>query len=417
MNSVLKYIESGIVFRLRLLFDPFLIPLYRRTIDKKVRRLRKKDVIRVAFVVSELGVWKSESLFIEMLRHKRFSPVVLIIPSKEVPESADDVKAYCTQKDYEYVDMRFTSYGIKKMIHPDIILYQKPYDYTMPVKYGFRRNWDALFCFVSYGFHSVNLRAVQETPLINASWQVYYENEDVYQSAEETMKRPCRNGVVTGLPMSDDLMLPISEYKDPWKKMDDGIIRKRIIWGPHHSVGNAAHGGIDYSTFLDYSDFMLEMAKKYADQIQFAFKPHPLLKSNLRRYWSEEQIDAYYHQWSILPNTQIELGEYKGLFMYSDALIHDSGSFTIEYHYSHHPLMYLIKNGVCHDENLNDFGKKAFLLHEKGFSSKDIEEFIVNIIEGRNPREGERNHFFEKCLLPPHGKSASENIINAILYG
>jgi hypothetical protein len=150
------------------------------------------------------------------------------------------------------------------------------------------------------------------------------------EETERLMKDPCGNGVVTGLPDTDDLIASTSEQPDPWKTVEGGKRLKRVIWAPHHSVGSGDHAGMDYSTFLEYADFMLEMARKYADRIQFAFKPHPLLRNNLRACWPEEKIDAYYRQWETLPNTQLELGSYKGLFVHSDAMIPDCGSFTIE---------------------------------------------------------------------------------------
>ena len=184
--------------------------------------------------------------------------------------------------------------------------------------------------------------------------------------------------------------------------------------GPHHSIGNADHGGIDYSTFLEYSDFILAMAQKYKDDIQMAFKPHPLLRKNLLAYWNEDKINEYYKRWDEYENTQLELGGYKGLFMHSDAMIHDSGSFTIEYHYTHKPVMYLVKNDK-HTDNQNEFAVQAYNLHYKGHNEEEIEKFICDVIAGCDPQYDERKKFFEESLLPPNGKTAAQNIIDAIL--
>ena len=48
-------------------------------------------------------------------------------------------------------------------------------------------------------------------------------------------------------------------------------------------------------------------------------------------------------EWESLSNAQLETGKYVDLFMTSDAMIHDCGSFTIEYHYTLKPVMYLVK--------------------------------------------------------------------------
>lgn len=409
-----QFIKNGIIFRRNQLLDPLIMPLYRHSIIEKRMWLRRKSVIKVAFVVPELGFWKTEALYRAMLQHERFRPVLLVIPSTEVPTGADAVVEYFKSRGYDYIDMRQTKKSIKQVLRPDIIFYQKPYDYSLPHKYNFRKNGYALFGYVSYCFHNVTVRDINETPLIHASWQVYYENQPVMEETERLMKDPCGNGVVTGLPDTDDLIASTSEQPDPWKTVEGGKRLKRVIWAPHHSVGSGDHAGMDYSTFLEYADFMLEMARKYADRIQFAFKPHPLLRNNLRACWPKEKIDAYYRQWETLPNTQLELGSYKGLFVHSDAMIHDCGSFTIEYLYTQHPVMYLLKHDH-HESVLNEFATQSFRLHYMGYSAGDIDQFLQNVCEDIDEKQAERKAFFDSCLLPPNNCSACENIINAIL--
>ena len=72
--------------------------------------------------------------------------------------------------------------------------------------------------------------------------------------------------------------------------------------------------------------------------------------------------------------------DYLALFKYSDALIHDCGSFTIEYLYMDNPVMFLTLD-EHHADNLNATAKKAYSLHYKGRSRIDIEEFVVSVIK------------------------------------
>ena len=76
--------------------------------------------------------------------------------------------------------------------------------------------------------------------------------------------------------------------------------------------------------------------------------------------------------------------------------------------------MYLMrKHG--RDVIYNEFGQKAFDLHYKGVTKDDIEGFIRNVIKGVDPLKEKRERFYNEHLIPPHGKTACENIINAIL--
>ena len=217
------------------------------------------------------------------------------------------------------------------------------------------------------------------------------------------------NCFVTGLPFTDLFFQPISFFPNPWKCQKKNL--KKIIWAPHHSI--LKDSPIFYSTFLKYYENMLSLAEKYKNDIQIAFKPHPLLLTKLYHIWGKEKTDHYYSQWENGENTQVVLGDYVPLFLYSDAMIHDCASFTIEYHYTKKPVMYLIKD-EHHADDLNEFGKMAFDLHYKGRCVEDVENFIKDVIAGRDEKEKDREIFYQDYLLPPDGNTASDNIIKAI---
>ncbi len=48
---------------------------------------------------------------------------------------------------------------------------------------------------------------------------------------------------------------------------------------------------------MKYHEFMLEMAQKYSDRIQIAFKPHPILRPELSlpEVW-KRKTDEYYRR-------------------------------------------------------------------------------------------------------------------------
>ena len=172
--------------------------------------------------------------------------------------------------------------------------------------------------------------------------------------------------------------------------------------------------GLALSSFLENGQLMLELMHKYENEVQWIFKPHPLLYSKLVKQWGKEKTDDYYNDWKNSENSQYENGQYDAIFKYSDAMIHDCSSFTIEYHYTKNPVMYLMRK-QGRDVIYNDFGQKAFDLHYKGNTKEQIEQFIQNVIRGVDPLKEERERFYNEHLIPPHGKTACENIIDAIL--
>ena len=376
---------------------------------KKIGNIRKKSKITVAFVLQEVSVWKTEDLYVLMRSHARFNPVIVIVPCLEVVGSESKTIEYCRERGYDFVFLS-NNENVYKCVSPDIIFYQKPYESIYPSQARFYSNLRSVFCYAYYTFHTFKEKWPYEPIFFDWVWQHYFENDSCLDETKPFISNGGNNCVVTGVPMSDVFLHHRNEYINPWKKSNG---RKCIIYAPHHS-GIRVKDHLQYSTFLDYSDYMLDLALKYQDRIVMAFKPHPSLKYKLEELWGKEQTNEYYQKWQTIENCQLELDNYEGLFIYSDALIHDCSSFTLEYFYAHKPMMYLEKDSH-HADNLLSYAKEAYNLHYKGHTKEDIEEFILNVINDIDPKAEEREIFFNKYLLPPDGKKASENIINSIL--
>ena len=369
----------------------------------KVKAIRRKDKIRTVFILTEVGVWKTELLYLEMLKHPRFEPILLVLPSTENDKAYDEVITFLNQKDYSYSTLQGKT--IKDSIHPDIIFYQKPYPGVLERKHGFWENLYALFCYAHYGFHSIMTDWAINEGSQRYAWIDCYENNSAKDEATTISRNQGRNFVVTGLPMMDELTIAASQNKHKASQ------KKTIIWAPHHSI---TQGLLEYSTFLSYANFMIEMANKYKNEVEFIFKPHPLLQPKLRALWGEEKTTKYYDQWASMPNTRIELGKYIDIFAESDAMIHDCGSFTIEYLYFNKPVMYLT-NGVDHETGMAQYAKEAYHMHYFGRNKEDIDTFIQNVLLGIDPMREARQEYHKKYLQVPGSTTACDNIINAIL--
>ncbi|MCR5191581.1 MAG: CDP-glycerol glycerophosphotransferase family protein, partial [Bacteroidales bacterium] len=213
------------------------------------------------------------------------------------------------------------------------------------------------------------------------------------------------NAVVTGYPGTEVFLRSDYHPSYSWKVQTGD--RKKVIWAPHHTVDN----GIDGSTFLLRCDDMLELADKYRDKIQFVFKPHPLLKFKLQLLWGSEKTEEYYGRWASGENTQLEESSYVDLFLTSDAMIHDSGSFTTEYLFTKKPVMYLTDEKNA-GRRFGPFGIKSYECHYHGASRQSVDDFLSNVVlGGDDPMKSRRQDFFEKYLQPIEGMLPSERII------
>ena len=384
--------------------------IYWRKLPPKVKSLRSKDTIKVLFINSTLNTWKTEMLYAVMSGHPRFQPTVGVFYSTKYPYAKDDFIAFLKKKGYNYVDLDTYNGGIKE-INPDIIFYGSPYSYAYPKGLAFEENLNYILCGCDYCINITKHVAHLKHPWYDFCWQFYVEHEDVAVRKKEILGKRANNIIVTGVPNQDELRLPRESFIDPWK---DQTGKKRIIYAPHHSFKGVNGDGIEFATFLDYGEAILDFAKKYEDKVTFAFKPHPFLYIRLLDIWGKERTDAYYKEWQGLPNTQFENEAYFGLFKYSDAIIHDCASFIVEYLYMDKPSLFL----VAESNNINDmfdFVKDCYYSHEQAYSETDIERFISNVIAGIDNKEIQRRDCIQKHLVPPHGKTACQNIIDAIL--
>lgn len=384
--------------------------LFHTWLSLRVRQIRKKDRIRFGFLLQELSQWKSESLYKAMLRHPKFDPVLFISPCLEIPGAEKDLMDYCKQKGYPY-SLLDPDKTIEAQTEIDMAVPEKPYKSQVYEKQRIENNKRIPFIMIPYFMGTITEDwVVNQRPSL-LCWRQFVDNESVRDAWSKVHRLKGLTYAVTGLPVMDELLTPKVELPDVWP-VSDG--RKRIIYAPHHTISDLHMEGIDYSTFLDYCDAMLEFRDKFKDRVYFVFKPHPSLRRKLVQLWGEEQTDAYYQKWQKPGYSHVEQGAYLSLFKHSDAMIHDCGSFTVEYMYMDNPVMYLVRNDN-HADTMISYAKEAFDLHYKGKSVADIEQFILNVIDGVDPLKDKRLAFKQHHLLPPNGKTACENIIESIL--
>jgi hypothetical protein len=102
--------------------------------------------------------------------------------------------------------------------------------------------------------------------------------------------------------------------------------------------------------------------------------------------------------------------------MTSDAMIHDSGSFSVEYHYSGNPVLYIADNFEQQVAEKGELGKLAMHQHYVGKCKEDIIRFIEEVVLNENdPMKEGRKEFYNQFLLPPNGKSVAENTMDVFL--
>jgi len=396
--------------------------LIRKAPERSIRvldRLKKKDSYKVVFFMMVASSWKYDTVYKLMQSSNIFKPIVVVVPilsfgneiqEKELSESDE----LCKRNGYEYLftwnQENNTWIDIKRTIQPDIVFFNNPYSYSKP-EYQIKYFLDCVTCYVPYSIRQERIFDIKFNKLLhNIVTRNYYESPLHFELAKKYARNKGENVVVTGFPAIDTIRFA-NPVNNAWKSQ---ITRKkRIIWSPHWTIPDFQKTTLDWSSFLMYFEFMFELADEYKDKVQISFKPHPLLKHTLikNEMWGKKRTVDYYNKWKELENGQLDESDYVSLFASSDALIHDCGSFMIEYLALNKPVLYLLNNTDIQNR-FNDFGIEAFKCHYKAQNAAEIRNFIESIVlQSNDPLLSERKDFCENVLLFKES-TASERIIN-----
>ncbi len=382
------------------------------------KSLKQKEHINVVFLCMNVPMWKCGHVFDLLRQNNRFKVFLFLSPAqnftyKQRCNDLKEMRAYFTERGIDYIDFELEAgkppVPIRDVVDPDLIFYPQPYPGTFEDVHSYEYFIKKLILYVPYAFVSRNAQYYDfNSEFSNLAWRLYYPTEESRKIATRNTFIHGRNVVVTGYSSADDYSLPMK--KDPWKTTNRPM--KRIVWAPHFTIRQRL-GFSQISNFLEVADYMKQLAGEYHDKVQFAFKPHPRLYTELCKYpdWGKERANEYYNFWLNGSNTQLETGDFIDLFKGSDALIHDSGSFTIDYLYFGKPVLYDNPNIEDAKRTGTPICQMAYDMHYKSQTVTDIKHFIDEVVlAGNDTMKEERMEFCNKYLMPSNGMSVARNI-------
>ena len=366
--------------------------------------------LKVLFLVIFGSVFPSRPVFEKMLQDDTFDPYIMVIPDMQ---RSSDHKIMTLSETFDelsrcYGERVICGYDYKSDTYqkPDddvkIVFFNNPYS-RMAHKYHhvtYFLNKDVLPIYINYGFAAVKYgRIIMETDFYNLCWKVCLDSMINLDDLKEHQAIKGKNAFVTSY-LKMDRYAQAAVYTRT---------RKTIIISPHHTV--AGWKSLDISNFISYSDFFLELPLLYPN-IDFVFRPHPLLFDNLLAYkmWSQEKINAYLNQIEAIPNMRYDhSGDYFELFANSDGIVHDCSSFIGEYLFTEKPCCYMLKNEQEIQDVMNPMGIACMENYYKAYGKDDILRFIDEVIlKGIDPLKEQREEFSRKILKfnYPHSAEA-----------
>jgi hypothetical protein len=386
-----------------------------KLIEKELKaKVMQGHKIRIAFFVVSASIFQGKSLFEAMIENGLFDPFIVLI--KDI-SWGEEVARLRMEREYKSLSSKYknvyqcydngTFVDFSKSI--DMACIANPYDvvhkYYTP---KYLKDAGVLSFCINYGYmglYNYTKMFVRGVSSYNYMWKIFLENKYLLRFIQKKRCFKINNLSISGYSKMDSLcMVSKRELK-----------RKKIIIASHHSITYNKYY-LNISQFLTYSYFILELPKLYPD-VDFVFRPHPhlFIRLTLLDIWNKERINSYLKDIEAIPNMVYDnSGDYFDLFVNSDALIHDCGSFLAEYLYTDHPQCYLLKDEREINDQFLHFGKKILNHVYKAFSKEQIIDFIDNVvIKEQDYMKRSREKFANKYIKInyPH---ATEKIIEYI---
>ncbi|EGR1172455.1 CDP-glycerol glycerophosphotransferase family protein [Vibrio parahaemolyticus] len=380
------------------------------------KRINSNEIIDVYFLVIHGSVWKLDQVYRLLEADPRFNPVIVVCPYKVFGDEAmfenmQSTLALFQRKGFKvissYDEKEATWVDLHVLSNNKVIFFTNPHDVTFE-QYSWQNFTNEVTFYVPY-HHQIDAAqwySQWQSPFHHSMSCLFYVDEFHRALAQKLMLNGAENVEVTGYPGAEALYTSTSQ-QDAWKHQEKRELR--VIFAPHHTIEFDKNLGV--CEFLNVAQTMKDLAIKYQDRIQFAFKPHPILRNKLDLHpdWGKDKTNEYYAFWENSANTQLAEGEYIDLFLDSDAMVHDSGSFLAEYLYVNKPTLYL-----CNETTrmrFNDYGLDCLACCSQG-GQANIERFLEDVLQGKDELATQRQRFVSERLIP--NGLPSESIYHSI---
>lgn len=393
-----KHVDACVIFLLKI-EAAVCTWICRRNYTRDLRRVIKKAAdqkLKVLFIVSEPAKWKCQTLYEALDRSGKFEPVVGISAWNCQSDLTDDELEDHHEKCIKF----FNQLGDKcvrtvltnprrfldlRKFSPDIVIYNeqwRPCKRQHPVTVS----RFALTFFIPYYIPVFgNMFIHCEQPVEQLSY-VYFTLNSEWEKLFAPYFNPwfsTAKFVSLGYPALDCFA------------MDRGREQMcfTVIFAPHFAIPVNGKSDCDWqitqSTF-DWSGSIVLQYAKLHPEINWVFKPHPLLKEKiaLTGYMSLDEMDVYYDEWAKIGSVCCS-GDYQELFVDSSLMITDSGSFLAEYAATGHPLIHL----WCLENNVTVPRPTRLLIDTfyRVSTPQELEKALKLVVEDRqDPKREER---------------------------
>ena len=350
--------------------------------DASIDVIKRKDKIKVGFVVYDSAMWCGDLLYRLLEQNERYEPTIFLCLRAD--EKSPMLDAVYMSGIEMFKRRKINVVGVKQnnavIPKQDVFIYLTPYFEHLPTPFKMNRiTAESLITYIPYSI-GVGLWGLKDFSIYFILWKMFAARKNSFDKLINSNRLEPSRVVYSGHPKTDIFFFKSQTApQSVWKMTRPDAVK--IIWAPHWSIT----GGIRYATFQWNYKFFYEYAKAHPE-ISWIVKPHPhLLYYAVRKnlFSSTKEFVAYLKAWDELPNARVKTGGYyQGIFATSDGMILDSSSFVVEYQFTRKPLCFLMRSTT----KFNSVGKKVIdaNYHVDGKDFDGIKHFIEEVIIKKN---------------------------------
>ena len=348
---------GDIIFQFKLV-EKFLSSLQIKNAIEQMEILCEKCIteidykIKVLFFAELGGKWDSmASVYYSMKRRSDCIVDVVLQPVFRTHTLEDGTikeeivyNDYLTDMGISYIP--YNEYDMKTEL-PDITFMSQPYEScTYPMfwpenisKYS-RLVYLPYFTAINFNDYTTAFNSFFNLNTQKYSWRIPCQSEKMKDYYKANASHRGKNVIVTGLPKWD---YPMSLNKDntpipeAWYSKLNG--KKVFLWNTHFSLSTCGSQVLGEKS----AEFIKYFIKN--PDIALIWRPHPMLETVIKTYYSEEEWNYYVKLKRIVEkssNIVIDTNDsYAASFVWSDALISDFSTLADQYIFMNKPVLIL----------------------------------------------------------------------------
>lgn len=390
--------------------------LVRKIYSTTAAKIRQKPKIKVAFVLYDASMWCGDKIYNLFAQNPRYEVSIFLCLR------TDKYNVEKVRENFTHGVQQFKSHGLNvigidslnaEVPKQDVLIFTTPYiEIFPPTLQPSQITAETLNIYIPYGFHMSGDLSTIERPFTQLSHKIFLESRFISEVVSQSYKNMPAEILYSGYSKLDVFFDGNANFHYDWKMAVPNA--KKIIWAPHWSI----NGGVPLATFQWNYQFMYDYAKAHPE-ISWVVKPHPnLLYSAVESglFKTPEEFKAYFQAWDDLPNAKVETGAYyQAIFATSDGMIHDSGSFILEYQYTHKPMIFLTRENKKFNDLVENLMNVTYKVDGRDLSV--IAALMEKVfIRGEDELFEARKKFFDENLnyVKENGMTASEFIFKKI---